>query len=376
MTTKEQELIYAIALSRLPKISLSNCRILYGKLGSASEVWANRNNIKDILPDATERLINALKGMEETVKLAEKEMDFISQNNIQAMCLRDEQYPSRLIDCDDAPIVLFHCGNTDFNVKHVISIVGTRKCTQYGKEICQSLVSGLKKKCPDTLIVSGLAYGIDINAHRAALKSDMTTVGVLAHGLDRIYPAVHRKTAAEMVKNGGLLTEYISGTTPERINFLRRNRIVAGIADATIVVESALKGGSLTTAELAADYYRDVFAYPGRAFDEYSAGCNRLISEQKASLIQSEDDLLNQLGWYDATQKNEPQAVQQELFINLNEEQQRIVKVIKDSDGKQINQIIVETGLNYMQVSSQLYELECMGVIALLGGARYKLIRQ
>ncbi|MBO4397027.1 MAG: DNA-processing protein DprA [Bacteroidaceae bacterium] len=374
--TNEQELIYTIALSRLPKISLANCRILYDQADSVTEIWNHRNNIKEILPDASERLINALQNMDECVKRAEKEMEFISNNNIKTMCIGDADYPSRLIECDDAPLVLFQCGNADLNVKHVINVVGTRKCTQYGKEICQSLISGLKQKCPDILVVSGLAYGIDIHAHRAALKNGMTTVGVLAHGLDRIYPAVHRKTAAEMVNNGGLLTEYLSETNPDRINFIRRNRIVAGISDATIVVESANKGGSLITAELAADYNRDVFAYPGRAFDEYSAGCNRLISEQKASLIQSEDDLLRLMGWEDIQQNDKPKATQQELFINLNDEQQRIVTALKDSDGKQINQIIVETGLNYMQVSSQLYELECMGVIALLGGARYKVIRQ
>lgn len=369
-----EEIKYAIALSRLPKMSLSTARLLYDTVGSATAVWDNRHNIKDAVPDANKRLIDALQGMDEMVKRAETELEFITQKNIKALCISDNDYPVRLLECNDAPLVLFTLGSADLNAKHIISIVGTRHATQYGRELCQSIVSGIQKGCPDTLIVSGLAYGIDINAHRAALSSGLPTVGVLAHGLDRIYPAAHRQTAVEMVNHGGLLTEYISGTTPERLNFVRRNRIVAGISDATLVIESAQKGGSLITAELAQAYNRDVFAVPGRIFDEYSSGCNQLIFEQKATLIQSADDVLTALRW--STKQSTTKHIQQELFFDLNEEQQLIVNALRGTDGKQINQIIVETGLNYSQVSNQLYELECLGVITLLGGARYKLLNK
>lgn len=368
----DAEIKYAIALSRLPKVSLNAARLVYDKLGSATAVWENHLNIQDALPDASKRLIDALRGMDEAVKRAETELEFITKKNIKVLCIGDSNYPARLLECNDAPLVLFTLGDADFNAKHVISIVGTRHATQYGRDICQSIVAGIQKACPDTLIVSGLAYGIDINAHRAALSCGLPTVGVLAHGLDRIYPSAHRQTAVQMLSQGGLLTEYISGTTPERLNFVSRNRIVAGISDATLVVESAQKGGSLITAELAQTYNRDVFAVPGRITDEYSIGCNRLISDQRATLVQSADDILTALGW--ATPQSVPQAIQQELFPDLNAEQQLIVDALRNTDGKQINQIIVETGLSYSQVSNQLYELECMGVITLLGGARYKLV--
>lgn len=368
----DAEIKYAIALSRLPKVSLNAARLVYDKLGSATAVWENHLNIQDALPDASKRLIDALRGMDEAVKRAETELEFITKKNIKVLCIGDSNYPARLLECNDAPLVLFTLGDADFNAKHVISIVGTRHATQYGRDICQNIVTGIQKACPDTLIVSGLAYGIDINAHRAALSCGLPTVGVLAHGLDRIYPSAHRQTAVQMLSQGGLLTEYISGTTPERLNFVSRNRIVAGISDATLVVESAQKGGSLITAELAQTYNRDVFAVPGRITDEYSIGCNRLIFDQRATLVQSADDILTALGW--ATPQSVPQAIQQELFPDLNAEQQLIVDALRNTDGKQINQIIVETGLSYSQVSNQLYELECMGVITLLGGARYKLV--
>ena len=360
-----------MALANLQNIGLANTHMLYEQVGSATAVWENRNNIRDVLPNATDRLIKALQGFDEAVRHAEAEAEFASGKNIRILCIHDDGYPARLAECSDAPLVLYMLGNADLNARHVISVVGTRRCTQYGRELCQELVRGMQDQCPDTLIVSGLAYGIDINAHRNALAAGLPTVGVLAHGLDRIYPAVHRKTAIEMLEHGGLLTEYISGTTPEKINFVRRNRIVAGMSDATIVVESAAKGGSLITAELAQEYQRDVFAFPGRVSDESSIGCNNLIFEQKATLIQSADDVIKALNW--ETRRTAGEPVQQELFVNLSEEQQRIVDALKGCDGKQINQIIIDTNLNYMQVSNQLYELECQGVVTLLGGARYKL---
>ncbi len=370
---QEQEIFYSIALSRIPHIGLIIGKRLYEEAGSATIIFENRNNIKDIISDANPRLVESLANCDEAFKIAEAEMKFISEKRIEALCMNDPKYPQRLIECNDAPPVLFFCGNADLNKTHIINIVGTRRCTQYGKDICCNFIADLHRKNPDILIVSGLAYGIDIHAHRAAIHSGMATVGVLAHGLDRVYPAMHRHTAVQMIENGGLLTEYISGTIPEKINFVRRNRIVAGISDVTIVVESANHGGALITAELASTYNREVFAFPGRITDEFSEGCNRIISQQKATMIQSADGFLQTMGW-SAKIHDEINNFQQELFPILTLEEDKIVSTLKGCDSKQINQIIVETGLSFSVVSSNLYELEYKGVVMLLGGARYKLI--
>lgn len=361
-----------IALTRVPHLTLMQAKNLYEQVGSATAIIENHSNIREICPDVSSHVEKVLKDMSEVLKRADMEMDFITKKNIKPLCFNDDEYPYRLKACPDAPLILFQCGNANLNPQHVISIVGTRRCTQYGKDICKALMEQMKEQCPDMLIVSGLAYGIDINAHRAALQNDFPTVGVLAHGLDRIYPATHRQTAIQMLEKGGLLTEYISGTTPEKCNFIRRNCIVAGIADATIVVESASRGGALITAELAHSYDRDIFAFPGKVTDEFSVGCNNLIYQQKAGIITSAVDLLNAMGWEVKT-KNE--GKQQELFVELSEEQLSIVDCLKDCESKQINQIAIEVGLPVYIVSGLLYELEEKGVVEVMGGARYRLLR-
>ena len=262
-----QETLCTIALTQIPNLSLANAKMLYQTLGTATQLFENRHCIRDIIPDATDRLQNAMKNADEALKRAEAEMQYIELHHIQPLCYNDPDYPQRMKECDDAPLILYYLGNADLNSSRIINMVGTRRCTEYGKDICNHFIADLKRYYPDTIIVSGLAYGIDVNAHRAALANDMETIGVLAHGLDRIYPALHRSTAATMTTHGGLITEYISGTTPEKMNFVRRNRIIAGISDATIVVESAKKGGSLITADIAESYHRDVFAFPGRLYD-------------------------------------------------------------------------------------------------------------
>ena len=370
-----QETIYAMALSRVARMSLSNINMLYTTLGSATAVFENRHNIRDILPDATERLCNAIKDMDEPLKRAETEMEFAQKKNIRCLTMQDADYPQRLIECPDAPIVLYFCGNANLNSSRIINIIGTRHCTEYGRDICTHFISDLQRHLPDILIVSGLAYGIDINAHRAALSSGMQTVGVLAHGLDRIYPSVHRSTAANMVQQGGLLTEYMSQTTPDKLNFVRRNRIVAGMCDATIIVESAAKGGALITAELAESYHRDVFAFPGRVSDQYSEGCNHLIKSNRATLIQTADDFLTAMGW-ESKSDSHSAPLQQELFPALTDEETLIVQTLQNVDDKAINQIVVETGLPFSRVSPLMFELELKGMVRVLGGARYKLIRR
>jgi len=369
----EQEVIYSIALSHLPHIGLVNAHRLYEEVGSATLLFEHRTHLPDLIPEVNKSVVEAFLQADEHIQKAEKELNFILQKNIKAFTMNDPQYPQRLLDCNDAPVVLFFCGETNLNAPYVINIIGTRRCTQYGKDICRSFVADLHQQCPDILIASGLAYGIDIHAHRAALQHSLPTVGVLAHGLDRIYPALHRSTAVSMTHHGGLLTEYISGTTPERQNFIQRNRIVAGMADATIVVESASHGGALITAQLASSYNRDVFAFPGRVFDEMSQGCNRLISSQQATAIQSADDLLQAMGWKQAAGQHEKHR-EPELFPQLTEDERKVVDTLRSVDNLQVNQIVVQTGLPFHTVSSLLYDLECRGIVMLMGGARYKLL--
>lgn len=370
----EQEVFYSIALTNIPHIGLVIGKRLYEEAGSATAVFEHKDHLQEIIPDANPQLGKLLSDNKEAFRLAEKELKLIADKHITPLCMNDLRYPQRMVECNDAPVILFYCGNADLNRKHVINMIGTRRCTQYGKDICHTFIADLQRKLPDVLIVSGLAYGIDIHSHREALAQQIATVGVLAHGLDRIYPSAHRQTASQMVGNGGLLTEYPCGTTPDKINFVKRNRIVAGMADATIVVESASHGGSLITAELATSYNRDVFAFPGRIYDEYSEGCNKLISRNKATMLQSTDDFLKAMGW-NTENSDEIVDTQQELFPVLTEEESKIVDSLKDCESKQINQIIVETGYGFSVVSSCLYELELKGIVMLLGGARYRLIR-
>ncbi len=372
-----QELIAAIALTKLKGLSLLNARTMLEALGSASEVFAHRKDIMNLIPDASQRLVAAFADSDDALRLAEEEMDFIEKKRLKVFTLLDEDYPQRLVECEDAPLVLFACGNVNLNAQRIISVVGTRKCSEYGREVCNNFIADLKRYYPDTLIVSGLAYGIDICAHRAALENGMPTVGVLAHGLDTIYPAMHRQIAADMVhQQGGLLTEYTTHTTPEKGNFVRRNRIVAGLCDACIVVESSERGGSLITAELAMDYNRDVFAFPGRVYDEHSIGCNNLIRRQQATLLTCAADLLDAMGWENPLEKAaQSEAVQQDLFPDLTDEERALVNTLKNVDDKHINQIAIDANIPYSRASMILFDLEMKGIVKALGGARYKIMR-
>lgn len=373
-----QEIICAIALTKLKGLSLLNARTLLDAMGSASEVFAHRKDIVGMIPDASPRLQEALGQMDAAVKAAEGEMRFLEEKKLRAFTLQDEDYPQRLKECEDAPLVLYYCGTANLNSLRIINIVGTRKCSEYGKDVCRNFIADLKRYYPDTVIVSGLAYGIDICAHKAALENGMSTVGVLAHGLDTIYPSMHRQTAAEMVhQGGGLLTEYTTQTRPEKMNFVRRNRIVAGLCDACVVVESSAKGGSLITAELASSYNRDVFAFPGRVYDESSKGCNNLIKRHQATLLTNAEDLVEAMGWHNPLAKEQRvEVVQQELFPELNEEERMLVEVLKDVDDKHINQIAVEANVAYARASMVLFDLEMKGIVKALGGARYRLARR
>ena len=373
MNSSEEEQIYSIALTMVPGIGHIGAKHLIDGMGNAVDVFRLRKEISERIPEVSQRVIEALD-CPQAVLRAEQEYEFIRKNRISCLSFHDEAYPSRLRECEDAPVVLFFKGNADLNSLHILNMVGTRNATDYGTQICASFLRDLKALCPDVLVVSGLAYGIDIHAHREALANELPTVGVLAHGLDRIYPHVHRKTAVDMLEKGGLLTEFLSGTNPDRHNFISRNRIVAGMCDATIVIESAEKGGSLITAELAEGYHRDCFAFPGRMSDEYSKGCNRLIRDNKASLLLSAEDFVQAMGWNMQTTLSEKVSVQRSLFIELSEEEQKIVAILEKLGNLQINSLVVEADIPVNKMTALLFELEMKGVIRVLTGGMYQLL--
>ena len=373
MNSSEEEQIYSIALTMVPGIGHIGAKHLIDGMNNAVDIFRLRKEIPERIPEVSQRVIEALD-CPQAVFRAEQEYEFIRNNRISCLSFHDEAYPSRLRECEEAPIVLVFKGNTDLNSLHILNMVGTRNATDYGTQICASFLRDLKALCPDVLVVSGLAYGIDIHAHREALANELPTVGVLAHGLDRIYPHVHRKTAVDMLEKGGLLTEFLSGTNPDRHNFISRNRIVAGMCDATIVIESAEKGGSLITAELAEGYHRDCFAFPGRMSDEYSKGCNRLIRDNKASLLLSAEDFVQAMGWNMQTTLSEKVSVQRSLFIELSEEEQKIVAILEKLGNLQINSLVVEADIPVNKMTAILFELEMKGVIRVLAGGMYQLL--
>ncbi|KAA6352075.1 hypothetical protein EZS27_000583 [termite gut metagenome] len=367
----EEEHIYSIALTQLPGIGVVWAKNLLDMAGSAVSVFKNKGELFHRIPEIPSRIKEALNNPNALAR-AEKEYKFILKNNIQCVTIKEEAYPVRLRECDDAPIILFYKGTGNLNVSHVISIVGTRRATDYGIRICNHFLEELHLFCPDVLVVSGLAYGIDIHVHRAALVCQLSTVGVLAHGLDRIYPLEHRKTAVDMLEQGGLLTEFLTETVPDRYNFVHRNRIIAGISDATIVVESAEKGGALITAEIAGDYHRDCFAFPGKITDEYSQGCNRLIRENKAALIQSAKDFVQAMNW--DTQSKKTKQVQRNLFPDLSDDEKHIVSLLDKQGDMQINQLVVASDIPIQKINVILFELEMKGVLRVLAGGMYRLL--
>ena len=372
----EQEILYTMALTRVPNINLQNLHILLDELGSATAVFEHRKDVLDILPQANKKLLDALALMEIQIPRAEEELKFTQKNHIQCLCLKDDAYPIRMRECPDAPLLVYYKGNANLNARHVLAIVGTRQITEYGKDLCMHFVRDLSQMCPDALIISGLAYGVDIHAQRAALDNGLNTVGVVAHGLDQIYPRAHQETARKMLGQGGLLTEFMSRTNPDKKNFVQRNRIVAGISDCTIIVESALKGGSLITAEIADSYHRDVFAFPGRVNDNCSKGCNELIRSNRAQLIGSAEDFIQSMGWESEVKRKEQlgKGIQQQIFLDLSEDEQKIVNCLQKVDNKQINIISVETGISIGLLSSLLFNLEMKGVVKMMNGGMYRLL--
>lgn len=372
----EQESFYAMAMTRLTNFNFQQALELYRAVGSAQQVYEHRNDIGDIIKDCSPRLIEALKDWEEPMRRTDAELRFMQDHNIRCLTLNDDDYPQRLSECADAPIVLYYRGNADLNQAKIINIVGTRQCTQYGQDLICRFVSDLRQYCPEVLIVSGLAYGVDICAHRQALANGYPTVGVLAHGLDQIYPYRHRDTAAEMLSHGGLLTEFMSNTNADKPNFVRRNRIVAGMSDSCIVIESASKGGGLITAEIAQSYDRAVFAFPGAVGMKYSEGCNNLIRDNIAGLINSAKDFVHAMDWEEESvrRQNYADGIERNLFPDLSPEEQVIVNLLQQTNDLQLNIISVKSGISIGQLTAFLFQLEMKGVVKPLAGGMYHLL--
>ena len=315
--------------------------------------------------------------MQETLLRAQQELDWIHAHDIRVWTLSDEDYPYRLRQCPDRPIVLYGKGNLHPSDGHVISVVGTRRCTERGRELTDALVRDLHQRLDQVTIVSGGAYGIDIAAHRAAIKYEVPTIIIPAHGLDRMYPYQHRPDAVQSLAKGGLLTEFPSGTEPLAPYFIQRNRIVAGLADAVVVVESRDRGGSLVTARMASDYDRELFAFPGRPQDETSRGCNQLIRTNRAHLINDVDELIEIMEWKTNNSPAQPIQLQMvEMLSDLSQPQQQLVRILQEAEeGVHINLLVMETERPYGDVSSDLMELELQGIIRSLPGGIYRFVR-
>ncbi len=331
-------------------------------------VFKQKRKALEKIPNIGGKLVNAILNQNVLTRAGE-EIKFIDDQNITPLFYLEKNYPSRLKNCIDSPIMLYYKGNAELNVPKVISVVGTRKASQYGKEICEKLIDGLVEH--DALIVSGLAYGIDTCAHKSSLDHQLKTIAVLGHGLDRLYPYLNRPLSEKIMGYGGLLTEFMSQSKPDRENFPKRNRIIAGMSDATIVIEAAKRGGALITAEMANSYNRDVFSVPGRIGDTYSEGCNFLIKSNKAVLIQSAKDIGYILGW-DVANTRQPK-IQRQLFVELSLEEEKIVAVMQKNETTGIDTICAETQLPISKIAAALLNLEFQGLVRALPGKVFKL---
>ena len=361
----ESEYIYL--LSHMPGITYQMSRQLLQQYGSATAVFDNR----DALPESVRLAIGS--HLATARERMEKEIAFCTENGIRVLTYDAPDYPKRLRYTPEAPLTLFYKGKAQLNAKRAISIVGTRKISEYGKSVCQNLCQEIKALLPDCLVVSGLAYGVDIHAHRACLQSSLPTVGVLAHGLDRIYPTLHLQTARCMMEGaGGLLTEYVTGTNPDKGNFVRRNRIVAGMTDATIVVESAEKGGSLITAHLARGYGRKVLAVPGRIYDVHSAGCNRLIRTGDAHILTTAYDLLAAMGWEGTQGIKEEPTLFPELDPKRTTLERHILTALQERDEWEKNELARHLNTKVTEISTAAFSLEMDGLLIQMGGNRIR----
>ena len=364
------ELLNQLALTLVPNIGDVQAKILINYLGDASSIFKSKKSSLEKIEGIGEVRARSIKEFDD-FHLAEHEIKFIEKYKIKTLFLTDADYPKRLLNCYDSPTLLFYKGTADLNASKVISIVGTRSNTDYGKQFTENLVKDLSEQ--NMIIISGLAHGIDAIAHKSAIKNRLPTVGVVGHGLDKIYPSENTGLAKDMIKaGGGILSEFFSGTKPDKHNFPLRNRIVAGLSDATVVVETNIKGGSMITAKLADAYNRDVFAVPGRSIDKASSGCNHLIKYNKAILLTDTDELLDILGWRE--KKKEKVKQQKELFIELSAEEKQIVQLLQEKEMVHIDEINLQSGLTSSAAAAAILNLELQNVVASLPGKMYKLL--
>ncbi len=364
-------LIHQIALTLIPGVGDVNARRLVAYCGGAEAVFKERRSALKRIPGIGE--ITAASIVDQNVlSRAEQEIAFIEKFGIKPLYYLDEDYPWRLKNCPDGPVVLYYKGNADLNAKRTVGIVGTRRITDYGREVCRALVEGLPAL--NVITISGLAFGVDTCAHKYSLENGMATIGVLGHGLDKIYPSQNASLARRMIENGGLLTEYMSKTVPDRENFPQRNRIIAGLSDVVIVVESGMKGGSLITADIAISYNRDVFAIPGKVGEDRSSGCNWLIKTNRAGLIETAGDLTYLMSWEDPGNRKMKQ--QQELFRELQPDEAVIVDFLRNTGDSGIDTIISELRMSSGRVAAALLGLEFSGIITTLPGKVYRLIQR
>jgi DNA processing protein len=358
-------LLYQIALTMIPGIGDITAKKLMAYCGSAEAVFREKRQTLLRIPGIGEALSSTVL-RQNVLARAEQEIKFIEAHDIKAFTYDSDHYPERLKHCIDAPVVLYVKGNANLNAPVSVAVVGTRQATPYGKEICYDLINGLSAINP--LIISGLAYGIDTLSHKASLDNGLSTVGVLAHGLDRIYPPSNHGLARKMISQGALITDFISNTKPDRQHFPKRNRIIAGMVDAVVVVEAAQGGGALITADIANSYNRDVFAFPGRCSDNYSKGCNILISTNRAALIQSASDLMTAMNWL---KKPKPVPCQVELMINLSPDEELLFRILNENGECGIDLLCLSSELSYSKAVNALLSMELRGIIQALPGKRY-----
>lgn len=363
------DLLHQISLTLIPNIGDVHAKALVNHFGNAEAIFKAKKKDLEEIEGIGSIKANSIKQFNDFTK-AEEEISFIEKYKITPLFITDRNYPQRLLNCYDSPIILYYRGNADLNTSKIIAIVGTRNHNEYGKNVCEKFVDDLANE--NILIVSGLAFGIDSIAHKSALKNGLKTIAVLAHGLDRIYPSQNKSLAKQMIDNGGLLTDFRSKTNPDKQNFPKRNRIVAGISDAIVVMETGIKGGSLITAELGNGYNKDVFAIPGRINDTKSEGCNYLIKNNKACLITSADDLLENMSWKE--HKKPSAKKQRELFIELSDDEKIIVSILQQQDQIHIDELYIKSTLSSSAVASALLTLEMQNVVSSLPGKIYKLI--
>lgn len=364
----EQNIIYLLALLRVDGVGDIMAKKLLTHFGTAENVLNANPKQLAAIDGVGSVLLRNFK--DKTIfEKAQREFDFIRDNDIDILSYQDENYPERLKHCIDGPVLMFSAGNISLKDRKIISIVGTRQITSYGTEFCRKLIEDLAPL--DPIIVSGFAYGVDIVAHQLAMENNLQTIGVLAHGLNQIYPKTHKKYMAKIEQNGGFMTEFWSTSNPDKENFVRRNRIVAGMTEATIVIESADKGGSLITANMANDYNRDVFAVPGRITDKYSMGCNNLIKTQKANVLTSAADLIYILNW-DITKENKP--IQKQLFVTLDPDEQKVYDYLLKTGKELMDIIALHCDFPIYRISGLLLNMELKGVIRPLPGKMFEAI--